>query len=186
MMNGTIAWPRVGCCNVIRVVKSGRRWWCHITRRIFENRFSPCGTGQERWPDIGRLTSMSKHQKATTTPLPSPSPPPGAVPGPPPPPPPPGRTQKESKEKKREDGVMMVFKQLCTYRLPHLSYDDSFVMVHVLDCPSMDDVWTYALAGYNSRHFTRLIQKCRSLAEHIVDRAAKTHLPQSIPRDLPE
>ena len=50
----------------------------------------------------------------------------------------------------------------------------------------MDDVWKYAVAGYNVPHFTQLIQKLQSLADSIVATADSTHLPQSIPRDLPE
>ena len=129
---------------------------------------------------------MSNNPKATTTSLP---PSPGGAPRMSPPPPPPSKkpsTQKQLKEKKREERVFMVFKRLCTFRLPHLSYADSFVMLQALDCQSMDDVWTYAVAGYNVPGFTQLIQKLQSLADSIVDQADKTHLPQSIPRDLPE
>ena len=101
---------------------------------------------------------MSNNPKATTTSLP---PSPGGAPRTSPPPPPskkPSR-QKQLKEKKREDRVFEVFRRLCTFRLPHLSYSDSFVMLQALDCKSMDDVWKYAVAGYNVPHFTQLIQK---------------------------
>ena len=34
----------------------------------------------------------------------------------------------------------------------------------------MDTVWTYAVIPYNRQHFTRLIQKLQSLADHIVEK----------------
>ena len=41
-------------------------------------------------------------------------------------------------------------------------------MLQVLDCETMDDVWTHAVGAYNRIHFTQLIQKLQSLADYIV------------------
>ena len=72
-------------------------------------------------------------------------------------------------KKTREERAFIVFRRLCKFRLPHLSYEDSLTMLHVLDCDSMHAVWTYAVGPYNRPHFTRLIQKLQSLADYIVD-----------------
>ena len=73
--------------------------------------------------------------------------------------------------KTREQRVFIVFRRLCKFRLPHLSYADSVTMLHILDCDTMDEVWNYAVGPYNRPHFTRLIHKLQSLADYIVETA---------------
>ena len=76
-----------------------------------------------------------------------------------------------SPTKTRDQRVFIVFRQLCSYRLPHLARVDQPVMLQVMSCDTMDKVWNYTVGPYNRQHFTRLIQKLQSLADYIVETA---------------